>query len=76
MAEVKHLDQLLIFVNLVIRQDWAMDQLSNPRAAADDRTHAWTALQEIQMVKQGSAKSGSGFGVVSGNVRDGPSQIV
>ena len=40
MAEVKNLYQALFFLDLVVNQNRAMQQLSYPRSFSDDATHA------------------------------------
>jgi hypothetical protein len=40
MAEVKNLDQPLIFVDLVVNEEWAVHQLAHARPFSDDATHA------------------------------------
>jgi hypothetical protein len=38
--EVKNLGYALILVDLVVNQDWALQQFANPQPFSDDGTHA------------------------------------
>jgi hypothetical protein len=70
MAQVKDLDQASLLVDLVVRQDWAMPQLSHPRPLADSASQAQRTDQQIQMVEPGFGKTGGGLSIVVGNVAD------
>ena len=49
MPEVKHLHKTLVFTDLVIEQNRAMQRLANARPFSDGAAHAWETSQELHM---------------------------
>ena len=76
MPEVEHFHKTLVFTDLVIDQNRAMQQFANARPFSDGASHARKARQQVHVVKQSIAKTRSRFSVVFGNVADNLGEIV
>jgi len=73
---MKHFDCLHVFVDQVVDEDRAMQQLSDFSAFSDHGAHAREAGEQVNMIEQGIAEEGCGFAVVLGNVADDFGEIV
>ena len=76
MPEVKYLHEVLIFVDLVVNQNRAVQQFAHPRPFSDRATHAGKPSEQIHVVEQGVAKTRGSLAVVFGNVADDLGEIV
>ncbi len=76
MAEMKNLNQTLLLMDLVINENRAVDQLTHPRPFASDVPDAGEPAEQIDVVEQGLAKTGSGLVVVLGYMPHDFGQIV
>ena len=76
MTEVKHLYRALVFMDSVVNQDRAMQELSYARALSDGAAHAREAGEQFDMIQQSIAEASGGLGIVFSNVTDDLSQIV
>ena len=76
MADVKHFHETLIFMDLVVDQNRAMQQFAHTRPFSDGASHAGKASQQVHVVEQSIAKTRSCLIVVFGNVADDRGEIV
>lgn len=76
MPKVKHFHETLIFADLVVDQNRAMQQLANARPFSDGASHAGKASQQVHVVEQSIAKTRCSLIVVFGNVADDLGEIV
>jgi len=76
MTEVKNLYEPLFFLDLIVNQNRAMQQLADPRSFPDGATHVRKASEQINVVQQRTSKAGGCLGVVLGNVADDFREIV
>jgi hypothetical protein len=56
MPEVKHFHDALIFTDLVVDQNPAMEQLANARSFSNGASHAGKTSQQVHMVEQALPK--------------------
>ncbi len=76
MAEMKNLNQTLVFMNLVVNQNRTVDQLAGARPFAGDIPHTWEPAEQIHVIQQRFAKAGSSLVVVLGDMPNNLGQIV
>src|ERR1039458_4513498 len=76
MAEMKDLNQTLLLMDLVIDENRAVDQLTHPRPFASGVPHAGEPAEQIDVIEQSLAKTGSGLAVVLGDMPHDLGQIV
>ena len=76
MAEMKDLNQTLLLMDLVVDENRAVDQLTHPRPFASGVPHAGEPAEQIDVIEQGLAKTGSGLVVVLGDMPHDYGQIV
>lgn len=76
MPEVKYFQKTLVFTDLVVDQNRAMQQLANPRPFSDGAPHAWETSQQLHMVEQRATKARSSLIVILGNVTDYAGEVV
>jgi hypothetical protein len=76
MTEVKHFQETLIFMDLVVDQNRAMQQLANTRPFSDGASHTGKAGQQVNVVKQSISKARSRLSVVPGDVADDLGEVV
>jgi hypothetical protein len=75
MAEMKDLDQTLLLMDLVVDEDRSVDQLTHPRPLSTRASHAGEKSEQIDMIEQGLAKTGSSLVVVLGDMPHDLGQI-
>jgi len=63
-------------MDLVVNQNRAVDQLTYPRPFVSDVPHPWVPAEQIDVIKQSLAKTGSGLVVVLGDMPHDLGQIV
>jgi hypothetical protein len=68
MAKMQDLNQTLLLMDLVVDEDWAVDQLTHLRPSASAVPHAGEAAEQIDVIEQGLAKTGSDLVVVLGDM--------
>jgi hypothetical protein len=76
MTEVKHFHQTLIFTDLVIGLNRAMEQLANARSFSNGASHAGKTSQQVHMVEQSIAKTRSRIIVLLGDMADDLGEVV
>jgi hypothetical protein len=76
MAEMKNLNQTLLLMDLVVDENRAVDQLTHPRPFANGVPHAGEPAEQINVIEQGLAKTGSDLVVVLGDMPHDPGQVV
>jgi hypothetical protein len=75
-TEVKLFHETLVFTDLVVDKDWAMQKLAYAPPFSDGAANARKTRQQFHMVKQRIAKPRSCFIVVLGNVTDDFGEVV
>jgi hypothetical protein len=63
-------------MNLVVNENRAVDQLAHPRPFANGVPHAGKPAEQIDVIEQSLAKTGSSLVVVPGDMPDDLGQIV
>jgi hypothetical protein len=76
MTEVKHFHGTLIFTDLVVDQNRAMEQLANARSFSNGASHAGKTSQQVHMVEQSVAKTRSRIVVLLGDMADDLGEVV
>jgi hypothetical protein len=76
MTEVKHFHETLIFTDLVVDQNRAMEQLANARSFSNGASHAGKTSQQVHMVEQSIAKTRSRIVVLLGDMADDLGEVV
>jgi hypothetical protein len=76
MAKMKNLNQTFLLMDLVVNQNRAVDQLTHPRPIASSVPDAWEPAEQIDVIEQSLAKTGSGLVVVLGDMPHDLGQIV
>ena len=66
MAEMKDLNQMVLFMDLVVDENRGVDELTNLRPISSDVPHVGKPGEQIDVIEQGHSKAGSGFVVVLG----------
>ena len=54
---MKNFDEALVFADLVVNENWTVEQFAHPRAFSNGATHAGKASQQLNMIKQGIAEA-------------------
>src|SRR5277367_2793806 len=67
---------MLVLVDAVVDQDWAVDQLADVAASSDQGTHARESGQQINVIEKGAAEAGGGLVVIFGDAADDLVDIV
>jgi len=76
MAEMNDLNQaLLLMDSVVVDENRGVDQLTHPRPFASGVSHAGESAEQIDVIEQGLAKTGSGLVVVLGDMLHDLGQI-
>jgi hypothetical protein len=75
MAEMKDLDQALLLMDSVVDENRAVDQLTHSRPFASGAPHAGESAEQIDVIEQCLAKTGSGLVVVLGDMPHDLGQI-
>ena len=75
MAEMKDLNQTLLLMDLVVDENRAVDQLPHPRSLANGVPHMREPAEQIDVIKQGLAKTGSDIVLVLSDMRHDLGQI-
>lgn len=75
MAEMKDLNQALLLMDLVVDENRAVDQLTYPRPLTSGVPHAGEPAEQIDVIEQCLAKTGSDLGVVLGDMPHDLGQI-
>jgi hypothetical protein len=73
---MKNLNQTLLLMDLVVNQNRAVDQLTHRRPFASGVPHAWEPAEQIDVIEQSLAKTGSCLVVVLGDMPHDLGQIV
>ena len=68
MAEMKDLNQTLLLMDLVVDENRAVDQLTHTRPLASNVPHVGESAEQIDVIEQCLAKTGSGLVVVPGDM--------
>jgi hypothetical protein len=76
MAEMKNFNQPLLLMDLVVNENWGMDQLTHLRPFANGVSHTWKPAEQIDVIKQSRAKTGGGIVIVLSDIPHDPGQIV
>ena len=76
MAEMKDLNQTLLLMDLVVDNNRAVDQFTQSRPLAAGVPHAGKPAEQIDVIEQGRAKTGSGIAVVLSDMPHDRGQIV
>jgi hypothetical protein len=76
MAKMRNLNQTLLLVDLIVNENRAVDQLTHPRPLARGVAYSGKPAEQIDVVKQSLAKTGSGFIVVPGDMPHDRGQII
>ena len=76
MAEMKDLNQSLLLMDLVVDENRTVDQLTHPGPFANRVPHAGEPAEQIDVIEQGRAKTGSGIAVVLSDMPHDRGQIV
>jgi len=76
MTDVKHFHETLIFTDLVVDQNRAMEQLANARSFSNGTSHAGKTSQQVHMVEQSIAKTRSRIVVLLGDMADDLGEVV
>jgi hypothetical protein len=76
MTEVKHFHKTLIFTDLVVDQNRAMEQLANARSFSNSASDAGKTSQQVHMVEQSIAKTRSRIIVLLGDMADDLGEVV
>ena len=76
MAEMKDLNQTLLLMDLVVDENRAVDQLAHSRPFSSGVSHAGEPAEQIDVIEQSLAKTGSGLAVVLGDMPHDLGQIV
>ena len=76
MAKMKDLNQTLLLMDLVVDENRAVDQLTHLRPFASGVPHAGEPAEQIDVIEQSLAKTGSRLAVVLGYVPHDFGQIV
>ena len=75
MPEVEDFDELPVFANLIVNQDWTVQQLTYARTFSDLATHARIAGQQFHVIEQGITETRSRLIVVFGDMANDLSEI-
>ena len=75
MAEMKDLNQTLLLMDLVVDENRGVDQPTHLRPLASDIPHTGESAEQIDVIEQGLAKTGSGLVVVLGDMPHDLGQI-
>ncbi len=75
MSEMKDFDESAVFMNLVIDQNWAVQQFADVRPFSHETTHAGITSQQFHMIEQGVAKTAGSLIVVFGDIANDLSEI-
>jgi len=73
---MKDLNHTLIFKDTVVHENRAVDKSTNSRPVVDDIPHAGKPAEQIDMVQQRLAETGSGTVIILGDMTDDLGQIV
>lgn len=76
MSQMKNLNQTLLLMDLIVDKDRGVDQPAHPRSSASGVPHAGEPTEQIHVIEQGLAKTGSGLAVVLGDLPHDPGQVV
>jgi hypothetical protein len=75
MTEVKHFDDVFVFLNSIINKNGAKLQFSNAGPFSDRAHHAGEPAKQIHVVEQTAAKTPGCLAIVLGNVPDDFSEV-
>jgi len=73
---MKDLNQMRVLVDLVINDNGAVDQLPHTRPLANRVPHAWEPAEQIDVIEQSFAKTGSSLVVVPGDMLHDVGQVI
>jgi hypothetical protein len=73
--KVKQFDDVFIFVDSIINNNWTMVQFSDAGALSDCATHARKLAEQIHMVEQRATKTSGCLVVILGNEADDFSEV-
>src|SRR5580700_7659584 len=76
MPQVENFHHTFVFAQLVIDQNWAVREFSDPRPFADCAAHAGKPSQKLDVVQQRVSETRSSFSVIFGDMADDFSEIV
>jgi hypothetical protein len=68
MAEMEDLHQTLLLVDLIVDDNRAVDQLAHSRSFAHSVPHPGEPAEQIDVIEQCPAKTGSGIVVILGDM--------
>jgi len=68
MAEMKNFNQALLLMDPIVNENRAVDELTHGRPFANGVPHAGKSAEQIDVIEQSLAKTGSGLSVVLGDM--------
>ncbi len=76
MTKVKDFNEVLVFADLVVEENGAVQKFAHARALSNATAHAREASQELHMVEKRVAETCSGFWVIFSDAADDACEIV
>ncbi len=73
---MKNLYEPLLFVDLVVDQNRAVDEFTHPRPFADSVSNAGETTEQIDMIQQGVAETRRDIGIILGDIPDNFREVV